>query len=174
MDALELGKAFAGPAATIIAATVAAVITFVFNSSQLKIAKGQAATANAQRNIAAARLNFDLYEKRYAVFEVARQLLRDVVQHDHVDAKQMINFNIETADAPFLFEEDIVSYLDALRNKILRLNSLRKQEKAADDYEEEEKRKRLVDLGADQHQELSNELDVIVEKFKPYLRLGNI
>jgi hypothetical protein len=174
MNALELAKTFAGPVATIIAATVAAVITFVFNSRQLKIAKDQAATADAQRKIAAARLNFDLYEKRYAVFEKARRLLRGVVQQDHIDAKEVIAFNIETADAPFLFEQDIVDYLDVLRAKILRLKTLRTQQKAADEYGEEEKRQKLVDLAADQHQELNNELDVIVQKFKPYLKLGNI
>jgi hypothetical protein len=174
MGALELAKTFAGPVATIIAAAAAAGITFAFNSRQLKIAKDQAATADAQRKIAAARLNFDLYAKRYAVFEVARRLLQGVVQQDYIDAKEVINFNIETADAPFLFEQDIVNYLDVLRNKILRLKTLRTQEKAADEADEEEKRQQLVDLAADQHQELNSELEVIVEKFKPYLKLGNI
>jgi hypothetical protein len=172
--ALELAKTFAGPVATIIAAAVAAVITFVFNSRQLKIAKDQAATADAQRKIAAARLNFDLYEKRYAVFEAARRLLQDVVQQDYIDAKDVIKFNIETADAPFLFEQDIVNYLDKLRNKLLRFKRLRTQEKAADEGDEEEKRQRLVGLVADQHQELNTELEIIIEKFKPYLKLGNI
>jgi hypothetical protein len=174
MDALELGKTFAGPVATIIAAAVAAVITFVFYSRQLKIAKDQAATADAQRKIAAARLNFDLYEKRYAVFEAGRRLLQVVVQQDYIDAKDVIKFNIETADAPFLFEQDIVNYLDKLRNKLLRFKTLRTQEKAADEGGEEEKRQRLVDLVADQHQELNTELEIIIEKFKPYLKLGNI
>jgi hypothetical protein len=173
-NALELTKTFAGPVATMIAAAVAAVITFVFNSRQLKIAKVQAATADAQRKIAAARLNFELYEKRYAVFEVARRLLRGVAQQDYIDAKDVINFNIETADAPFLFEQDIVNYLDRLRNKLLLPKTLRTQEKAADEADEEEKRQRLVDLAADQQQELNSELEIIIEKFKPYLKLGNI
>jgi hypothetical protein len=124
METLELARTFAGPVATIIAAATAAGITFVFNSRQLTIAKDQAATADAQRRIAAARLNFDLYEKRYAVFEVARRLLRGVVQRDYIDAKEVIDFNIETADAPFLFEQDIVNYLDVLRSKVIRLKSL--------------------------------------------------
>jgi hypothetical protein len=174
MDALELAKTFSGPVATITAAVVAAVITFVFNSRQLKIAKDQAVTADAQRKIAAARLNFDLYEKRYVVFEVARSLLRRVVREDTIEANDVMNFNIETADAPFLFGQDIVNYLGVLRTKVLHLKTLRTQETAADQADDEEKRHRLVDLVADQHQELNSELEVIVEKFKPYLKLGNI
>jgi hypothetical protein len=174
VDLFELAKTFAGPLATIVAAAAAARITYIFNSRQLEVAKDQAVTADAQRKIAAARLNFDLYAKRYVVFEVARRLLREVVQSGHVDAKEVINFNIETADAPFLFERDVVNYLDELRNKILRLKRLQAQESAADEADEEEKRQRLVDLAADQHQELNSELEIIVEKFKPYLKLGNI
>jgi hypothetical protein len=174
VDLFELAKTFAGPLATIIAATAATGITYAFNSRQLKVAKDQAVTADAQRKIAAARLNFDLYAKRYVVFEIARRLLRDVVQSGYVDAKEVINFNIETADAPFLFEQDVVNYLDELRRKILRLKTLQAQESAADEADEEEKRQRLVDLAADQHLELNRELEIIVEKFKPYLKLGNI
>jgi hypothetical protein len=174
VDLFELAKTFAGPFATIIAAGAATGITYVFNSRQLKVAKDQAVTADAQRKIAAARLNFDLYAKRYVVFEIARRLLLDVVQSGHVDAKEVINFNIETADAPFLFEQDVVNYLDELRKKILRLKTLQAQENAADEADEEEKRQRLVDLAADQHLELNRELEIIVEKFKPYLKLGNI
>jgi hypothetical protein len=174
VDLFELAKTFAGPLATIVAAAAAARITYIFNSRQLQVAKDQAVTADAQRKIAAARLNFDLYAKRYVVFDSARRLLLDVVQSDHVDAKKVINFNIETADAPFLFEQDVVNYLDELRNKIRRLKTLKAQENAADEAEEEEKRQRLVDLTADQHQDLNRELENLVEKFKPYLKLGNI
>jgi hypothetical protein len=57
---------------------------------------------------------------------------------------------------------------------MLRLKSLKAQEKAAEEYEEEERRQRLVDLAADQHQALNEELSIIVQKFQPYLKLGNI
>jgi hypothetical protein len=174
MEVLELAKAFAGPLATIVAAITAVSVTYHFGKQQVRIAEAQAATADGQKRIAAARLNFDLYEKRYAVFDAARRLLLEAVQHDHVDPKKVIEFNIETADAVFLFNQDIVDYLARLRDKILRLKTLKTQEKAADEYGEEEKRQRLVDLVADQHQALNIELALIVQKFTPYLKLGNI
>ena len=175
MDMLELAGKFAGPSATIIAAAAAAaIITLVFNSRQLKVAKDQIRIADAQKSIAAARLDFDLYEKKFAVFEAARRLLISVVQHDHVDPKEVITFKIETGEAVFLFNQDITSYLQGLQDKVLRLRSLKAQEKAADEYGEEEKRQRLVDLESEQHQVLNNELALIIEKFKPYLKFNSV
>lgn len=140
----------------------------------LVIAAIGARIAYKQARVAEARLNFDLFEKRFAVFDAARRLLVDVVQSDHVDVARVMKFNVETADAVFLFEQNVVVYLDKLREKILRLRRLQVQEDAAHEYGQEEKRQRLVDLSADQHIELSNELPVMIEQFKPYLKLGNI
>ena len=130
--------------------------------------------AYKQARIAVARLNFDLFDKRFAVFDAARRMLVDVVQSDHVDVGMVVKFNAETADAVFLFEQDVVDYLDKLRDKILLLRRLQVQEDAADQYGQEEKRQRLVDSAADQHIELSKELPIMIEQFKPYLKLGNI
>jgi len=174
MDLMELAKTFAGPGATIVAATAATIITWVFNSRQLKIARSQLLIAESQKKIAAAKHNFDLYEKRFAVFEGARRLLIKVVQNGDVDAEQVITFKIETVEAVFLFDQDIMKYLQGLLDKVLSLKRLRAREKAADEYGEEEKRQKLVDLVADQHKELDSELAVIIDKFKPYLKLGNI
>ena len=124
-----------------------------------------------QVRIAAAKLNLDLYEKRFAVFRAARTLLVDIVQHDHVDTSELNKFNISTADAVFLFDHDIVEYLHGLRRKALRLHVLNAQRDAQPN---EERRTKIVDAAADQFMELSNDLSIMVEKFKPYLKLGNI
>jgi hypothetical protein len=99
---------FAGPIATIIASVAALFVTWRFGTMQADVARAQAKTAEeqvriaeTQKNIAAARLNFDLHEKPYAVFDAARRLLIQVVQHDHVEPGDVIKFNIETGDAVF-------------------------------------------------------------------------
>jgi hypothetical protein len=130
--------------------------------------------AYKQMRIAAAKLNLDLYEKRFKVFDAARQFLVDVVQSAHVDAGRVVAFNVVTADAVFLFEKEVEEYLDSLRDRILRLKRLKAQETAADEYGEEEKRQKLGDLAADQHIELSKELPILIDAFRPYLKLGNI
>jgi hypothetical protein len=181
IDVWNFFATFAGPIATVIASTAAFFVAWRFGAIQAEIARGQAQTAKGQLRIAdgqgyiaTARFNLDLYEKRYAIFDAARRLLLEVVQHDHVKPTQVIKFNVETADAEFLFDKDVGNYLDALRNKILRLRVLKAQEKAADEAGDEEKRIRLVDLESDQHIDLSNELPALIEKFKPYLKFGNL
>jgi hypothetical protein len=74
----------------------------------------------------------------------------------------------------FLFDKEIQDYLESLRRNIVRLRMLQTQEKAADEAGDEEKRQHLVDLAANVHLALSNELPTMIEKFKHYLRLGNI
>src|ERR1700676_928800 len=111
MDAMELAKTFAGPGATIVAGAAATIITWAFNAQQLKIARGQLLIADGQKKIAAAKHNFDLYEKRFTVFEGARRLLIKVVQDGDVNAEQVIAFKIETVEAVFLFDQDIMKYL---------------------------------------------------------------
>jgi hypothetical protein len=174
MKTLVWVQALAGPIATMIAATAATWITWVFNSRQLMIAEKQVSIADGQKRIAAGRLNFDLYKQRYAVFEAARRFLAEVVAHDHVDAAKVLKFNIETADGVFLFDDDIVDYLDTLREKVLRLRVVKVRAKAAEEGDDEEKRIRLVDLEADMAIELSKLLTEMAEKFKPYLKLGKV
>jgi hypothetical protein len=171
MGALELAKSFAGPFATIIAAAAAAWITLSFNSRQLQIARDQMLIADGQKKIAAAKLNLDLFDRRFAIFEAARKLLIEIVQHDHVDASDINKFNIRTADAVFLFDKDIETYLDGFRRKVVRLKMLNTQRDAAQD---EAKRHALIDQASEQFMALAEELPIMIETFKPYLKLGNI
>jgi hypothetical protein len=57
--------------------------------------------AYQQVRIAKAKLKFDLYSKRYAVFEAARNLWIEVVQHDHVDTPAIKDFLAKTSEAVF-------------------------------------------------------------------------
>src|SRR5437868_2082412 len=64
-----------------------------------------------QVGIAAAKLNLDLYDKRFATFEATRTLLVAVLQHGDIQQKDLDEFNLKVADAIFLFDEDIEKYL---------------------------------------------------------------
>ena len=81
VDLMDLAKAFAGPVATIIAASTAAWITYRLGREQVRIAAAQATTAAAQaataaaqeeiaksqRDIAYDKLKWDLFGKRYEI-----------------------------------------------------------------------------------------------------------
>ena len=66
--AYSAAKAFSGPVATVIAAAVAARVTAKFAFLQNETARQQAAIARDQ-------LNFNLFEKRYKVYDQVYDLL---------------------------------------------------------------------------------------------------
>jgi type II secretory pathway pseudopilin PulG len=94
-------KDFAGPVATIIASVTAALITLYFASRQTRIAqqqadtaKQQADTAKRQAETAHARLNLDLYDKRFNIYTTALDLYE-------ADMKKELH-DIEAAEFPFV------------------------------------------------------------------------
>ena len=104
---LTLVKDFAGPVATLLAAGVATLIAFLFGRIQARVAKTQAA-------IALDKLKFDLFEKRYAVYMAAKQLIEYVImQHDidNVDSAKVRALYIKIDEARFFFDADVRSFL---------------------------------------------------------------
>ena len=71
----EILHDFAGPVATIMAAIAALVVTSRFSSRQADIAEQQAATARQQADIASMRLQYDLFDRRFRVYNEAKSLL---------------------------------------------------------------------------------------------------
>lgn len=100
-------KDFAGPAATLCAAITAAAITLYFAAIQTRIARAQAA-------IALDKLKHDLFEKRYAIYLAAKQLIEYVImQHDidKVDSAKVRSLYIKLDEARFFFDADVRSFL---------------------------------------------------------------
>jgi hypothetical protein len=68
----ELIKDFTSPVVTLSAAIVAGLITITF-------ARIQANIAESQRDIALDRLKFDLFQRRYDIYEAAKQLIEHML-----------------------------------------------------------------------------------------------
>jgi hypothetical protein len=68
-----------------------------------------------QARIAAAKLNLDLYDRRFKVFDAARYLVGKVVTDACPGNDDFNVFNLGVADAVFLFDSDVTEYLDNLR-----------------------------------------------------------
>lgn len=77
-----------------------------------------------QVRIAYAKLSFDLYEKRFAVFEAAQKLLIAILQNADVTDRDLSEYNLEVIDAGFLFDQEIEDYLDDLRKRAARLGAI--------------------------------------------------
>jgi hypothetical protein len=125
-----------------------------------------------QVRIATAKLNLDLYDRRFKVFEAARSLITQVMREAHVGLKDIRSFSLGVADATFLFESDVERYLTALRKKAIALRT--KVEQLRGMEEPSERRNALVDQIAELEMDFSVEYEKMIEAFKPYLKLGNI
>lgn len=125
--------------------------------------------AYRQSAIARARLNFDLFDKRYKVFEGVRDTILLVVQNAALKDKELASYNWAVVDAPFLFNEDIQRYVDDLRKKFARIGYLDGQidflptNNPTRPRHIEEKYKLLG--------EIINELEEVKKRFRPYLNL---
>lgn len=161
---------FAAPVATIVAATVAATITFYFNRAQTRIARQQAATAHLQARLATVRLKHDLYDRRFALFSAARSMLGYIFRNGNVSDEVLGSYARDIGVAPFLVSEEVVVYLDHLYTQGAKLSSLNRRLNDRELAVGDERARAAQDEAdlfmwfKDQHQEL-------ISKFKPFLAL---
>jgi hypothetical protein len=106
----EIFKDFAGPVATFIASVTAAWVTCRFGAWQARIAQQQA-------DLAEERVKLDKFDRRFAVFDATRELIRIVMQRSHADAQQIFDYRMKTRDAIFLFDDQISAYLEEFADK---------------------------------------------------------
>jgi hypothetical protein len=105
-------KDFAGAIATTFAAIVAAGITYFFNRAQMRLAETQA-------DVAIEKLNLDLFEKRYALYSSAKQLIEYLaLQHDFekVDHNKVRSFYVALDEGRFFLPATVRKYLDELHD----------------------------------------------------------
>jgi hypothetical protein len=109
----QIIKDFAGPGATVIASGVAAWITWYF-------ASWQAATASRAVDIAHDRLRFDLFGKRYEIYEAARKAIEITFERQDEDKMpdELNAIFLNFKESRFFFPEDIYLFLDRLRKDI--------------------------------------------------------
>jgi signal transduction histidine kinase len=136
----QIFKDFAGPVATIIASITAAGITWRFASWQARLAQQQADTAKQQANTAFDQLRFNLFEKRFALYNTVRELIALVVNEPDVQASQMIPLQAKLNEAVFFFSTDICEWLHKLRTdctNLLVMRSAQRQAAGASPHAEE-------------------------------------
>jgi hypothetical protein len=125
-----------------------------------------------QASIAERKLNLDVYDKRFKVYEAARSLMGTFLREGSVTTKDILMFNTGVAEAPFLFGQDLVNYLDHLRIRAAALHTKTTQLSAMG--EQDPRRDKLIDEIAALEQKLASEPERLQNAFKRYLNLGEI
>jgi hypothetical protein len=121
-----------------------------------------------QFSLARMRMQHDLYDRRYKVFEGARRLLAEIAIESRITNKQVFTYLRETGDAIFLLDRSTVAYMKELENKARRLAVLGTV-LATDDHPN---KGTAIDEEAKLLQWFADQFEVLIDKFKPFLQLN--
>lgn len=75
--------------------------------------------AYQQYHINKQKLKLDLYEKRYRIFKETKKLLHKINQDGAIDTIELRDFGFNTNDKVFLFNEDIVEFIEEIKRKAI-------------------------------------------------------
>lgn len=165
----ELLKDFSGPVATGIAAVAAVFVTWRLGRGQLRIAQQQADVALQQTHLAEVRLQHDLFERRIAVFDAARDLLLEAFKASGISDEVWNAFIQGTQKSVFLFDQTVTNYITEMRN---RGSSLRAAvEKLREETLPSPERMAFAQIREDNSQWFIKQFDVLIVKFRPALAL---
>jgi hypothetical protein len=70
------------------------------------------------------KLNFDFYDRRLAIYNHVRDLLRKIGSDANIDPPEVIKFWHAVAEADFLFDRGIRAYINEIYTKAMTLNSV--------------------------------------------------
>jgi hypothetical protein len=163
----------AGPIATIIAAGVAVFVTWRLGKGQLHIAEQQATTARQQAELAGVRLQHDLFDRRFAVYEAAQKMAFEVLKTSNVSREGLRAFVRDTEKSVFLLDKDLSDYLTDMRDRAVKLQ-IAVGKLANETLPEGSEWSELPKERADLSTWFVDQFDVLVEKFKPTLTLGKL
>ena len=113
-----------------------------------------------------AKFKLDLFEKRHEVFLATWKFLSELVQKNPVTTTDIFNFSNNTANAKFLFGDDVVEFLEQAKMKGIQLGTA---EYTLSRPATEEARSKAF---AERHEIVTwveNELKQVKNRFKPYL-----
>jgi hypothetical protein len=124
--------------------------------------------AAQQMYLARVKLQHDLYDRRYAVFDAVRRFLDEAVATKIVSAETLHSFALRTADAPFLFDD--APYLKEMRERAAKAQSIYSVIEGVPGMPADQKAR--ASQAAGEHLTwLVGQLDGLAEQFRPFLTL---
>lgn len=112
--------------------------------------------AYGQYHLGKERLKLDLYEKRFSVFSTVRDLVIEIVATCDVQIESLYKFRMNTIEACFLFDDEVVSYLNSIDYKATNYmkisEALRTAEQGSSEFEEKIEESRKIHVWFNTHQ----------------------
>lgn len=104
------------------------VLRILATTSTLIIGVAASTLAFQQFRISKAKLKFDLYEKRLALFRRIREYVNEVVVTTDLDPHSRMNmltsFRTDTLECRFLFDADVVAYVRKIYDNVRELDRI--------------------------------------------------
>jgi hypothetical protein len=164
-------KDFAGPIATVIAATAAAGITLYFNRAQTRIAREQARIAKQQADLAEMRLKHDIFDRRFKVYEATRNFLVAIFRAGTVSNEELGEFVRGKETAVFLFDQETVDYLDDLYKQASLLHALSSQLSDGSGLPIGTERTAIANRKSELFSWFIGQFEILVARLKPFMAL---
>jgi hypothetical protein len=120
--------------------------------------------ACAQLRIANVRLTHDLFDRRYAVSAAARKFIQQICQKRTITIEELSSFRYGSGDAIFVLDQVVADYLERLGTNGIRAAELH------DKIENQRASEAEIRGHWDLLDWAFNQIDVLTEKFKPFLQ----
>lgn len=121
-----------------------------------------------QMVIARAKLQHDLYERRYAVFDAVRTYLAEVMSNGIASQETTRTFVLKTGDAEFLFDDELAAYLKEMREHA---STARAIHFVIEPLQPGDRKAAAFSKESEHTMWLVNQMDGLVGRFRPFLRL---
>jgi hypothetical protein len=125
-----------------------------------------------QWRVADNKLRLDLFDRRYKVYDATRNFVAVIIKEATFTDSQLVDFNIGTSDAKFLFGPDIEAYLAEIRKRAVHMRTthqLLEKPQPSDDELSRRTRAEYDDLLW-----LCDQITAMTKTFAPYLGFANI
>ena len=128
----------------------------------------------AQWRVARNKLRLDLFDRRWQIYTATSKFV-DAINNDpeHVDS-YLNDFNAGTSNAEFLFDSDVVNYINLVRSHAV---GMRAAHVLSDEKQRDETvRRTSIERFASERKWLIEQVQsgAITKTFAPYLRFANI
>ena len=123
-----------------------------------------------QMQIATTKLQFDLFERRYRVFDATRRLLIDILVNGDSSQDSTSAFILGVADAIFLFDDRLVNYLHEMQRRATALKSI---QLSMQEIQNGDERAKATEVAGTHREWLIRQEIGLPKQFEPFLRLTN-
>jgi len=146
-------------------------VTLFFSIATLFLSVAVVVLAWQQWRVADTKLRLDLFDRRYKVYDATKQFLAVIIREARFTHSQLIEFNIGTSDAEFLFRADVVDYLGQIRKRAVHMWTAQRLYEPLPVGDE---RSRHVMAAHDDLSWLSDQITAMPKTFTPYLGFATV